>query len=1060
VRRILADGQELTLEIMSDSTELNSRDYPSWMADGGAAIYEANPGGGVNDATVRSLFDDPDPQTPGDREQVLHAVMSEVNEFPVAFQNPSHPITKNMMFYAKSNGEIGYPRLVHRLEAGDPDDVFLTVGFNVNWMGTQGEHLVYLKHVQGFPQIFRSRWDGETLDHRISVLVASGSGGFLPKSERSVLRGPSDIVAGDFDGNGTDDVWVACPESPRLALLTGNGQGLLSRGRTPAPTGSGPFDVAASDLDDNDTIDLVEVQRNANLVRILSNAAGDGVFVDASSFAVGSEPVAVAIGDFNGDSFPDLAVANRASDEIRILLRNGALPLTDSGAFQAGAIFSPGDKPSDIVAGDMNLDGKLDLTISLEGESSITVWGGDGAGGFTHGTTISPIIDPNLPPLALKPSGLALMDLDWRVLDENDPNFVTPGPIDIVASNLIADTVFVWKNLTPPGSPTFTFSLASVYQVGSKPTGVTIADVTGDTILDIITANMGDNTGTVLPGLGQGVFDGQGAITVPTGAKPWKVIAGRFLGDDAFTDLAFPCGDSDTLALVERNPQVEFLPSAPAFRLTTSLPTGRSPRNLATADFDGDGCTDLVSADFLGDGLTVLRRFMMLGSTSIDPQSYVSANDVTVEAAGTIGHQAVALASLDFNKALPTDTQPDGRLDLVVATLGAGTVNPEVAALRGDGAGGMTKVYQESSDLGSRGFFTAVATGDFTGDGFGDFAALSIKGTSSGSSSATTLQTGQLRIYHATPDSPSGPFELQGAPIVLANPGDQEDSEDVRGPRFLVATPSGQTLYAVCGLGGSILRYQNDGNGAFTRQEKLVVGFEPRQLALGDFDGNGHLDGALTLSEKGKVLVFLAQNGTTFLDVTPVELPPDPATIPPGAYAITTGLFDGNASLDLAVTSVSDGTANIFLNDGSGGFTLTSTHACGPGPVRIAATRLNGDTLDDLVVANAFGEADEILTNRTAQYGHPVGSPDGNKVAFCTTIKDGSGTTTQIAYVDVRLSFPAERVVTSLDVNRGPISLNPDLVWGPESRRLFYPREANPLDPMVEPAGGYMLRVD
>jgi hypothetical protein len=89
-----------------------------------------------------------------------------------------------------------------------------------------------------------------------------------------------------------------------------------------------------------------------------------------------------AVGDFNGDSHPDLAIAdlnqNQSGFVVDTLLGNG------DGSFRNGsqaAIF--GTIPTQIVAGDLNRDGKADLAVTALNNLTIDVLRGNGDGSST-----------------------------------------------------------------------------------------------------------------------------------------------------------------------------------------------------------------------------------------------------------------------------------------------------------------------------------------------------------------------------------------------------------------------------------------------------------------------------------------------------------------------------------------------------------------------------------------------------------------------------------------------------------------------------------------------------
>src|SRR6202140_127978 len=162
-----------------------------------------------------------------------------------------------------------------------------------------------------------------------------------------------------------------------------------------------------------------------------------------TSFAVGSNPVALASSDFNNDNLPDLAVANQGHNTMSILLNqdNGnfvaatnsptALPKTEiapsaiasgtlgntfttatgvpaqaatliianstsnnvtvllgngDGTFReaAGSPYTVGKNPSSLVMAEFNGDGNPDFAVANKDDNTISVFKGNGQGGFTQ----------------------------------------------------------------------------------------------------------------------------------------------------------------------------------------------------------------------------------------------------------------------------------------------------------------------------------------------------------------------------------------------------------------------------------------------------------------------------------------------------------------------------------------------------------------------------------------------------------------------------------------------------------------------------------------------------
>jgi hypothetical protein len=104
-----------------------------------------------------------------------------------------------------------------------------------------------------------------------------------------------------------------------------------------------------------------------------------------SLIAVGKEPASVAVADLNHDGKLDIVVANTGSESISVLLGDG------KGNFQPslGSPFPAGHLPNDIVLGDFNHDGNVDLLIPNHQTPYVTILLGDGKGGFQPGAALA-----------------------------------------------------------------------------------------------------------------------------------------------------------------------------------------------------------------------------------------------------------------------------------------------------------------------------------------------------------------------------------------------------------------------------------------------------------------------------------------------------------------------------------------------------------------------------------------------------------------------------------------------------------------------------------------------
>jgi len=104
---------------------------------------------------------------------------------------------------------------------------------------------------------------------------------------------------------------------------------------------------------------------------------GSVKFAEADSFQLNFPPTNIVSGDFNNDGKIDVIVSNYDSLKYTVLLNNGA------GGFTLGEEMSGVFKPYSISTIDIDNDRDLDLIISTNEENKIRVLRGTGQGTFT-----------------------------------------------------------------------------------------------------------------------------------------------------------------------------------------------------------------------------------------------------------------------------------------------------------------------------------------------------------------------------------------------------------------------------------------------------------------------------------------------------------------------------------------------------------------------------------------------------------------------------------------------------------------------------------------------------
>jgi Flp pilus assembly secretin CpaC len=141
----------------------------------------------------------------------------------------------------------------------------------------------------------------------------------------------------------------------------------------------------------------------------------------------------------------------------------------------------------------------------------------------------------------------------------------------------------------------------------------------------------------------------------------------------------------------------------------------------------------------------------------------------------------------------------------------------------------------------------------------------------------------------------------------------------------------------------------------------ITLGQEPSSIVVGDFNGDGNQDFAVTNFKDNTFSVFLGNGDGTFKQDagSPFALPATST----GPIAMTTSDFNSDGNLDVAIANQTTNNVTVLLGNGSGSFSLASgsPFAVGNSPVAIASADLNNDSHPDLVVVNQTDNTASVL---------------------------------------------------------------------------------------------------
>ncbi len=391
-------------------------------------------------------------------------------------------------------------------------------------------------------------------------------------------------------------------------------------------------------------------------------------------------------------------------------------------------------------------------------------------------------------------------------------DFNGDAKLDVVTANFGAKSVSLLL-----GNGDGTFQPKVDVTLATTPVSLAVGDFNGDGKLDLAVATEDtlNDYATILLGNGNGTFQPPVNLTTdsgPHGGGPrlerYSTVAAADFNGDGHADLVV-VNNKDTSQLGRTPPanlpgSVSVLPGNGdgTFQAPTKFALGSSPTTVAVGDFNGDGRPDFAVGNFASQSVSVFTN--------------TGAGNFAVPTTNTFGAPPLSLTAADFNG--------DGRADLAVSFATSGVVT----VLSGQAAGGLQTTANYVANGG------ALAAADLNGDGHPDLV-QAVPPLLVGSPPPANFVSPLL-------NGGSGAFP---APVVIANPGavlSSQASADFNGDGIPdKALGTGQVelglgdgnfgdVTPVLSSGGGVAAVDIDGNGT----QDLLVGApgSPSNVAL------------------------------------------------------------------------------------------------------------------------------------------------------------------------------------------------------------------------------------
>lgn len=819
---------------------------------------------------------------------------------------------------------------------------------------------------------------------------------FVPKVDFSTGMYPHCALLADFNQDGKNDILISRGSSNSVSVLPNTSTGsTISFGSTInfTATGNNHEGAAIADFDGDGKLDFVLTNSiGASSISVFRNiTSGNTIsFATRIDYSVDNSPYSVATGDLDGDGKPDLVIGNNGSNVISIY-KNLSTPGNIS--FGVRTDITVGTNPYGVAIGDLNGDGKPDVIVTTQGtSSSLFVMKNNSTAG-----TIS--LGPATPFGSMPgPFIVTIGDLN------ND------GKPDIAASSAGLNSVIVMQNTSTLADISFLSGQQNFF-VSNYPVCVSIGDLNGDGLPDLITSNRSSNNISCLmntSSAGSISFDNH--VDYPVNADPFYVTVGDLNGD-ARPDIISANSASTDISILKNIIGANVAPVINSFTPTSG--TNGTVVTIFGSNFNGTsdvkfggieassflvdsstGITAIVGPGASGDvsvttayGTATLAGFTYNGPiiTAFTPTIGVTGTVINITGINFTGATAVmfggtAASSFTVNSSTS-----------ISATVGAGssgsvsvTTPTGVAALPGFSFGPptITGFSPLSGEIGSvitisgtnfnpifsnnTVFFGAVKASILTASSTQLSVIVPAGATYQPISVTTNNLTGFSSVPFITTFASTDPHITTNSFSIVANYGTGTYPSNI-----IVNDLNGDgkpDVVAVNAVGNNISILKNmssPGTFAFTRAD-FTTGINPKGIAIGDLNGDGRPDIVISNFNSGNastISVFRNTSSGGAISFAPRQ---DYAS-GNGSLGIAIADMNADGKPDIIVTSGNSGFFSIFKNITASPDTITldtkQDYTLLLHPDNVTTADLDKDGLPDIITSNFSNSSISVFRN-------------------------------------------------------------------------------------------------
>lgn len=258
-------------------------------------------------------------------------------------------------------------------------------------------------------------------------------------------------------------------------------------------------------------------------------------------------------------------------------------PCIDAGSFEKRVTFWAGSNANSITACDLNRDGKTDLIVTNGDSHTIAFYQNQSLEGSLNANSFIYRLDLLT---GLIPVQTIAQDMDGD------------GRPDVMVACSGSNCISVFKNISSGGI--LSFGPRMDLSTGRGPVSIVMNDIDGDGKPDLLVSEAGDNKVAIYRNLSaKGSIHFSAKEDFVTGISPGGISVKDFNGDGK-PDVAVTINGGNSILILQNRSVIGRF----AF-LFKDIHTEGFPKDMSSADFDGDGKPDMAVINGTGETVTL-----------------------------------------------------------------------------------------------------------------------------------------------------------------------------------------------------------------------------------------------------------------------------------------------------------------------------------------------------------------------------------------------------------------------------------------------------------------------